>query len=106
MRDTEEWHQPLGAESYESEVNGDEASEEDGEGAPQAEDAEQGELSVGSSPSSPEKTSRLGGHQFGENTLDSKKRKTSVQSPVWTVIKRLKDQSLKEDGSTHVCTKC
>ena len=70
MRDTEEWHQqePLDPESYEPEVDGDEASDDDGEGENadddgEGEDAHQGEQSAGSS-SSPEKTSRLGTHQF------------------------------------------
>ena len=112
MRDTEEWHQqePLDPESYEPEVDGDEASDDDGEGENadddgEGEDAHQGEQSAGSS-SSPEKTSRLGTHQFGQNTPVRNKRKSSGPSPVWTVIMRLKDPTLMKNGSTHVCIKC
>lgn len=72
MREADDWHQePLGAESYESEHEGDESSEDDREGAPQADmDTEQRELSVGCAPSTPEKTGRPGGHQFGERSID------------------------------------
>ena len=95
LRGTDDWHQPLGAESYETEDEGEEARE----GSAEADmDAEEAELS-GGAPSTPDKTADLRSHQFGENTLDGKKRKSTEPSPVWMVIKRLKDENLKKDVS-------